>query len=258
MRKTILVLVLLLISGIVYADETHPQRPGFAYDAEIAVPGTLEFQFGTLSTNRMFCLPTTVRYSLDSTNSFLRNSEFAVGFDSLQRNIFISSRKITFSDYLNISFRKRFFEGKRYKFAIAPFATFPTGTGANEYGFHLIGTYERRLNIFVANFAWTTRTIGNNPVERVYQGFNKYNLMFRYGRILGKEGWLSRLSVYGEMMQETPIRHMPSTISLVESVGYQLSESIALDFFVQQTRINDDKRDFQYGVGITINSGYIK
>jgi hypothetical protein len=246
-----------MISGSAYADETHPQRPGFAYDAEIAVPGSFELQLGTFSANDMFSLPTTIRYSLDVTNYFIRDSEIAIGFDSLQRTGSYY-KETDFSDYVNISFRKRFFEGRRFKFAAAPFATLSTGSGANTYGFSLIGTYERKLNVFVFNFAWKTRTASNDPADVIYWGYNQYDLMFRYGRILGKEGLLSRFIICGEVLQETPLETMNgASLTFVESIGYQLTESIMLDTYIQQARVTEWDRDLQYGMGITINSGYI-
>jgi len=233
--------------------EATPQRPSFSGDAATTAPGTVEIEFGAAASGAFFGLPTAVKLTPDTTNRVLRHTEFSVAFDSVTSVSSNGSRTTRFGDRIGFAIRRCLYSSESFAFAIAPQSVFFL---RDEQGARLggaaIATYQFGLNGLVANFVWSaaTKPSETNP-SRVY------DVIAGYGRTLGQDGPLSRLSVFAECLQEFA-SETPNATSLIQGVSYRVRPNVVLDFAVQQSGLAAGPLDIQFHGGLTVNLGRIR
>ncbi|MFQ5778748.1 MAG: hypothetical protein ACE5IP_12150 [Terriglobia bacterium] len=227
-----------------------PQRPTFTSDTSTTAPGTLELEIGTNSSDDLFTLPLTIKYTPPAQRGLFHCAEFSFSVDAVSSASRNGRRVTQFSDRLGFTLRRPVYRGQAFSLAVAPQATFfLRGDSGARLGTTVIGVYAFGRNAAVLNATWTSATTSSpsNPAQQ-------YDVAFDFARTLEESGALSRLSVFAGLLYGNPTNGS-AAVSLGQGIAYRVRPHWVLDFAVRQQGLAAGNRDYQILVGSTLNLG---
>ena len=257
--RTVSVRLLFLFALALHVDvaladaiEAAPQRPSFSTDTSTTAPGTLELELGTAASPDFFGLPAVLKVTPGVASGPLNGTEFSVGFDALTSTRMGGNRTTRFGDRMGFALRRAVYQGENFSLALAPQALFflRDENGAR-LGAAVIAVYSSGLNSVVGNFIWSAATSASasNPARQ-------YAWIAGYSRTLGHQDTLSRLSVFGEYLQESP-SDASDSVSLIQGLSYRVRPDVVIDVAVQEFGLALGLSEVQFVAGLTINLGRV-
>ncbi|WP_410210447.1 hypothetical protein [Aquirhabdus sp.] len=238
--------LLLALSQLATAEsdlQANPYRPSVGSPATLPVPGYLEVEFGVANANTSGSntknSPLLLKYA------FNERIGLTLGLNPLTQVKTDSSRTTGLGDgnltlKLTQPIAEGFNIGEEFSTTL-PIATHDLGTNrANQ-----------TVNFIVSNdFSGFHSDINLNTThygDRQDEGVSQNALGWSAGLSHPITGKLSG----GIELSGTKQRGTDSTVQVLESVGYSLSNKTVLDFYLAQQKINSDTNNYSFGFGIT-------
>ncbi|AXI03301.1 hypothetical protein [Aquirhabdus parva] len=223
--------------------QANPYRPSVGSPATLPVPGYLEVEFGVANANtsgsNTKTSPLLLKYAFND------RIGVTLGLDPLTQVKTDSGRTRGFGDgNLTLKLAQPIAEGFNIgeEFSTTlPIATHDLGSNRADQTINFIVSND--FSGFHSDINLNMTHYGDHQDEGVSQNAWGWSAGLSHP-IVGKLSGGIELSGTGQ-------RGTDSTIQVLESVGYSLSNKTVLDFYLAQQKINSDTNNYSFGFGIT-------
>lgn len=212
----------------------------------IAAPGTFELDvINGFTEAGSYWLPTTLRFTPDSGNSYLKHTEWGINADLLDSIVSDGHRVSQFSDHVTFTSTTAAKWGG-VNFGIAPTVTYlnTRGEGGFRFGGAALARVDPGLNSIGAILSWSgaTKPNSNNPP-------GIWDLGFGFGRKLGANGLANHFTPHTSLTIEKQTAANRS-YTILEGIEYQMNDRFSVDLSGQHVGISTGSIDHQILLGL--------